>query len=143
MDVTANSTSSSNKPLLTIKEYIDCRIHAERDRKTVELQTLEKRNKTMELIIKVVLASTSLLALLSKQWFIPIVLGVSASFVASQDFRKYEKRLEQGEAEIAKLDELLAWWDHLEIDEKISKANEDRLVQTAESIIIADVTYTY
>lgn len=139
----ATTSSKSDKTMLSIKDYIECRIHAERDRKASEIQTLKKRNKIMENIIKGVLASASLLALLSKQWFIPIVLGISAAFVASSDFRKYNKRVEQTEIMIAHLDELLKWWEQLDVEHKISSANEDRLVHTAESIIMADVSYTY
>lgn len=138
-----DTASKSNETLLTTKEYIECRINVGRERKATELRTLEQRNHTIQTIIKVVLASTSLLALLSKQWFIPIVLGVSAAFVASQDFQKYNTRVEHGETMIAQLDELLAWWNCLDVEGKISKLNEDRLVQTAESIIMADAAYTY
>jgi hypothetical protein len=129
--------------LLTIKAYVECRIHAGQQRKIDELESLEKRNKTVELIIKVVLVSTSLLALLSKQWFVPVVLGVSAAFVASQDFRKYRARVEHGKAMLQKLDELLSWWDNLEIEEKIIPSNEDHLVELAERIFVEDVSYTY
>ena len=139
----ATSSSNSDNAMLSIKDYIESRIHVERDRKTGELETLVKRNDIMDTIIKGVLASVTLLALLSKQWFIPIVLGISAAFVASQDFRKYNKRVEQSEIMIAQLGELLKWWDQLDVEHKISSANEDRLVHTAESIIMADVSYTY
>ena len=128
---------------LTIKDYIIHRIQATKDEKTQELQTLKHRNEIMDTIIKVVLGSTSLFALASKQWFIPIVLGMSAAFASSQDFRKYSKRVDQGEAMIGQVDELRSWWNRLAVDEKILSSNQDRLVQQAENIILADTSFTY
>ena len=134
---------SSQPVLWTTKQYIAHRIGAERERKQTELQVLEKRHNMMETINKVVVSSTSLFALLSKQWAIPIVLGVSSAFVASQDFRKYQKRLDQGQAMIQELDDLLAWWNVLTVEEKILNSNQDQLVHNAEGIIAADIAFTY
>ncbi|CAB9506104.1 expressed unknown protein [Seminavis robusta] len=139
----SNGTQNDCATLLTIIDYIDCRVLAARQQKRDELDKLEKRNKIIEVIIKLVLGSTSLLALLSEQWFIPIVLGVSTAFFASQDFRKYRSRMDQGQAMIRKLDELLSWWDALDVEDKILPINEDRLVESAESILVAEVAYTY
>jgi len=138
-----NTNSSDDGELLTIKEYIDCRIQTERSRKAKEIEALEHRNAMMEKIIKAVLASTSVLAILSKQWLIPVVLGISAAFVASQDFRKYKKRIEVGDTMIAQLDELISWWDCLEVNDKISNASADNLVQSAERIIMAVIANSY
>ena len=127
----------------TIEHYIDARVHTARQQKIAELEVLEERHNTMDLTIKVILASTALFALASKQWLIPIVLGVSASFVTTQGFRKYQKRVDQGQSMIRQLDELLSWWVGLDVEGKILPVNEDRLVQMAESIIGADVAFTY
>lgn len=137
-----STTDDVDQMLWTIEDYIEGRIHVAKEQKATQLEVLEQRHNTMELIIKVVLGSTTLLALLSKQWVIPIILGVSASFVSSQDFRKYQKRVEQGQSMISQLEDLLSWWDGLDVEAKILASNEDRIVQMAESIIAADVSFT-
>lgn len=137
------SGEHDNRVIWTIEEYIDGRIDVVRGQKEAELGVLEQRHHAIELIIKVILVSTTLMALLSKQWAIPIVLACFAAFVSSQDFRKYRTRVDHGESMIGELDELLSWWEGLTIEDKIMASNEDRLVQTAERIIAADVAFTY
>jgi len=128
---------------MTIKDYIECRIHKEKDGKLTVIKTWENRNSMMNTVIKAVALLTMVLGMLSKQWAIPVAAGASSIFATSQEFRKYTKRIEQGIAFVQQLDELLAWWTKLDVEHKILQSNQDRLVSEAEGIIRTDAAMTY
>ena len=128
---------------LTIKDYIECRIHKEKDGKLIMIKTWGNRNSMMNTIIKAGALLTIVLGMLSKQWAIPVAAGASSIFATSQDFRKYTKRIEQGIAFVQQLDELLAWWTKMDVEHKILQSNQDRLVSEAERIIRTDAAMTY
>lgn len=128
---------------MTADEYIEHRMKGQMRKKVERLQQMVDRNQKTSKVIKLITVFSGATAALSLQWCVPIILGVTAALGTSQEFRKYPRRIELGNTMVVRLNELKLWWMGLSMYEKQLPHNKDRLIQTSEQIILAEITSSF
>lgn len=128
---------------LRVDHYMTSRMEAKMLTKTMEIQSLVRRNDFIGLLIKLITIFSGGCAALSFQWAVPIVLGVSSSLGLAQDFLEYPTRIENGNDLIVELNELKLWWLGLSIYERELPQLKDKLVLAAEKVIVDELKLSF
>jgi len=138
IDSTACFVDDKYCPIKT-DNYIELRMQVAMHKKAKRIQKMAARNKIINNMTKMITIGSGATAALSLQWAVPIVLGVTASFGTGQEFRSYPRRIELGNDMVMQLNELKLWWMSLSMYQKQLPHNKDKLVLSAEQIIVAEM----
>lgn len=122
---------------LTIHEYLQVRVRRYIRAIMDESAATNLRNQAHKNLVKVITASTSVLAILSLQWLIPIVLGITSFIDSNQVFSRYDQRLASSSATLAELESLQRRWSELPIGEKLKPETKDHLIVHCETAILS------
>jgi hypothetical protein len=128
---------------LKADDYIESRMQTQMNQKVELIGTMASRNFKLGFAIKLVTLFSGATAALSLQWCVPIILGVTASLGTGQEFRKYPKRIEAGNAMVVQLNELKLWWMGLSMYQKQLPHNKDKLILTAERLIVHETESSF
>uniref|UniRef100_A0A7S2WJ94 SMODS and SLOG-associating 2TM effector domain-containing protein n=1 Tax=Eucampia antarctica TaxID=49252 RepID=A0A7S2WJ94_9STRA len=124
-------------------DYIESRMQKQMNQKAEIINKMVSRNSTLSFTIKLVTLFSGASAALSLQWCVPIILGITASLGTGQEFRKYPKRIELGNAMVVQLNELKLWWMGLSMYQKQLPQNKDNLIMTAERLLMKELESSY
>lgn len=124
-------------------DYIELRMQDAMHKKARQMQTIAGRNKNINFVTKFITIGSGATAALSLQWAVPIVLGITASLGTGQEFRSYPHRIELGNAMVMQLNELKLWWMSLSMYQKQLPHNKDKLILSAEKIIVAEMKASF
>lgn len=142
IDSSAQFIDDKYSPVKT-DDYIVSRMQVKMHKKAGLTQMMARRNKTINSLAKIVTISSGATAALSLQWAVPIVLGITAYIGTGQEFRAYPRRIQLGNAMVMQLNELKLWWMSLSMYQKQLPHNKDKLVLSAEKIILTEMESSF
>jgi len=128
---------------MTAEQYLENRVKAKLQEKIVEVTRMVERNERISSVITLITVFSGATAALSLQWFVPVVLGISAAFTTGQQFRKYPQRIESGNNMIVQLNELKLWWMSLSMYQRQLPASKDKLIGDSEGILLREMMASY
>ena len=141
--LTTETLTDNGYSPMTAEEYVDLRMRVQMQKKSERLPLMSRRNEQFKHLIQIITIVSGGAAALSLQWIVPVVMGVIAALGSGQDFRKYSKRIESGNAMILRLNALKIWWMGLSVYQKRLPTIKDRLVLGAEKIIISETKSSF
>ena len=124
-------------------DYIELRMQQAMHKKAQKIQKMAGRNKSINLVTKMITIASGGTAALSLQWAVPIVLGVTALLGSGQEFRSYPHRIDLGNSMVMQLNELKLWWMSLSMYQKQLPHNKDKLIMSAEKIIVTEMETSF
>jgi len=128
---------------LKADDYITCRMQVQMQAKADRLEKMVARNNLLGLAIRMITIFSGGCAAMHLQWFVPIILAVTAALGTAQDYRKYPHRIEKGNDMVVRLNEMKLWWMGLSMYEKQLPQNKDNLILTSERIIVSELQSSY
>ena len=123
--------------------FIELRMQEAMHKKAGKIQKMVARNKSANFVTKMITIGSGATAALSMQWAVPIVLGVTAALGTGQEYRSYPRRIDLGNAMVMQLNDLKLWWMSLSMYQKQLPHNKDKLVLSAEKIIVAEMEESF
>jgi len=123
--------------------YIELRMQHAMLKKADQIKKMAARNKRLNSLIKMITIGSGATAALSLQWAVPIVLAITASLVSGQQFRVYPSRINMGNMMVMQLNELKLWWMSLSMYQKQLPHNKDKLILSAEEIIVKEMKSSF
>ncbi len=124
-------------------DYIELRMQTAMHTKARKIEKMATRNKTINFVIKIITIGSGATAAVSLQWAVPIILGLTASLGTGQEFRSYPRRIEMGNTMVTQLNDLKLWWMSLSMYQKQLPHNKDKLVLSAEKIIVMEMESSF
>jgi hypothetical protein len=123
--------------LLTVPEYVKSRLDQQLEHRIQLLQSMNKNKQNIDMSIKYLTLSTTVLAIASYQWAIPIVLALVVAIGSSSQYRKHDQHVLAVQTSINTMLTIQTWWRQLSMDDQKQVTNQEQLVIKVEQAIIA------
>ncbi len=142
IDETKKATDHENKiddgvSTLTADEYVKIRIHPILANYQSKTPGLAFFNNSIIAIVMLLSVCSSVFSSFNLVTFIPMALAMVHALTSWNSYKQVDERLNQTNSAVQQLNNLLIWWDSLNMIEKRVITNKERLVETTENIIQA------
>lgn len=122
----------------TTEEYITTRLEQQLMQRNNDITIMDNNNNFVSKLMTYLTLSTSIVAALSYQWVIPIVLGLVTAFGMNQEFQRYDAKYHNTRNIVNNLEEMKNWWyNQLSEEERELSIHKEKLITETEKIIVS------
>lgn len=125
---------------ISSEDYIRGRLEVELERLTKRLPKFSFQNRSLQILLVMLSASTAIMAAYELQRWIPVVLALVAMVEGFVEFRQLPLRLSMANMTYTRLKRTKVWWNGLSVLQKKLPNNKNRLVEHVEDTIFTQIS---
>ncbi|GMH73040.1 hypothetical protein TrLO_g12039 [Triparma laevis f. longispina] len=125
---------------ISSEDYIRGRLEVELERLAKRLPKFSFQNRSLQILLVMLSASTAIMAAYELQRWIPVVLALVAMVEGFVEFRQLPLRLSMANMTYTRMKRTKVWWNGLSVLQKKLPNNKNRLIEDVEDTIFTQIS---